>query len=181
MRAISLADGRYRIGGLDVGGPYSVSARRIGSPRQTRAGLFLTLGQQLRVDLVLEREPVTLSAVQTRGTGERVFSRAHTGTEGFLSDSMIRQLPVINRDLYDLVRLIPQTSTWFPLTASGAGPRVNNIRIDGVGDQVPASNWPPVPCMAAMSYRWMQSKSTRCCSRRMTCGTVASPAPASMS
>ena len=140
MRGISLADGRYRIGGLDVGGPYSVSARRIGLPRQTRAGLYLSLGQQLHVDLVLEREPVTLSAVETRGRGERAFSRAHTGAEGFLSDSMLRQLPVINRDLYDLVRLIPQTSTWFPLTASGAGPRVNNIRIDGVGDQAPASN-----------------------------------------
>src|SRR6185295_16294930 len=57
MRGTSLADGRYRIGGLDVGGPYSVSARRIGSPKQTRAGLFLSLGQQLHVDLVLEQKP----------------------------------------------------------------------------------------------------------------------------
>ncbi len=140
MRGISLADGKYRIGGLDVGGPYSVSARRIGSPKQTRVGLFLTLGQQLHVDLVLEQKPVTLSAMETRETGDRLFSRSHTGTEGFLPDSMIRQLPIINRDLYDLVRLIPQMSTWFAVTASGAGPRVNTIRIDGVGDQAPASN-----------------------------------------
>ena len=62
------------------------------------------------------------------------------GTEAFLSDSMIHQMPVINRDLYDLVRLVPQMSTWFPLAPSGAGNRVNSIRIDGVSDQVPSSN-----------------------------------------
>jgi hypothetical protein len=53
---------------------------------------------------------------------------------------VIHRMPVINRDLYDLVRLVPQMSTWFPLAPSGAGTRVNSIRIDGVSDQVPSSN-----------------------------------------
>ena len=70
----------------------------------------------------------------------RLFSRAHKGTESLLADSLIHQMPVINRDLYDLVRLVPQMSTWFASTASGASPRVNSIRIDGISDQVPSSN-----------------------------------------
>jgi hypothetical protein len=49
-------------------------------------------------------------------------------------------MPIINRDLYDLSRLAPQMSTWFALTASGANPRANSIRIDGVSDQSPSSN-----------------------------------------
>ncbi len=81
-----------------------------------------------------------LQGIETRAAQDRLFSRAHTGTEAFLSDSTIHQMPVINRDLYDLVRLVPQMSTWFTLAPSGAGTRVNSIRIDGVSDQVPSSN-----------------------------------------
>src|SRR4029450_13328842 len=81
-----------------------------------------------------------LEPVETRAADDRVFSRAHMGTEALLSDSVIHRMPVINRDLYDLIRLGPQMSTWFALTASGAGPRANSIRIDGVSDQVPSSN-----------------------------------------
>ncbi|MFL5502155.1 MAG: carboxypeptidase regulatory-like domain-containing protein [Gemmatimonadaceae bacterium] len=138
-RGVSKTDGRYLMGGLEVGGPYSVTARRIGSPVQARTGLFLTVGQRLQVDVAFDREPVRLEAVQTQAQ-TRLFSRAHMGTETFLSDSVIHRMPVINRDLYDLVRLVPQMSTWFMLAPSGAGTRVNSIRIDGVSDQVPSSN-----------------------------------------
>jgi hypothetical protein len=140
MRGTSRGEGRYLVGGLEVGGPYSITVRRLGSPMQTRTGLFLSLGQELRTDVTLEQQPVTLQGVETRATQERLFSRAHMGAEAFISDSMIHQMPVINRDLYDLVRLVPQMSTWFALAPSGEGPRVNSIRIDGVGDQVPSSN-----------------------------------------
>ncbi len=140
MRVSSRAEGRYVVSGLEVGGPYSVTVRRIGSPMQTRTGLFLSLGQQLQVDLTFEQQSVRLQEVETQAVQDRVFSRAHTGTEGLLSDSTIRQMPVINRDLYDLVRLVPEMSTWFALAPSGAGTRVNSIRIDGVTDQVPSSN-----------------------------------------
>ena len=140
-RGVSRAEGRYLISGLEVGGPYSVTVRRIGSPVETRTGFFLSLGQQLQVDLTFEQQAVRLQEVETQATQDRVFSRAHTGTEAFLSDSMIHQMPVINRDLYDLVRLVPQMSTWFTLAPSGAGTRVNSIRIDGVTDQVPSSNF----------------------------------------
>jgi hypothetical protein len=140
MRGVSRAEGRYLVSGLEVGGPYSVTVRRIGSPMQTRTGLFLSLGQQLQVDVTFEQQPVRLQEVETHAAQDRVFSRAHTGTEALLSDSTIRQMPVINRDLYDLVRLVPQMSTWFTLAPSGAGTRVNSIRIDGVTDQVPSSN-----------------------------------------
>jgi hypothetical protein len=140
MRGVSRAEGRYLVGGLEVGGPYSVTVRRIGSPVRRRTGLYLSLGQQLQVDVALELQSVTIQGVETQAVADRVFSRAHTGTESLLSDSMIRQLPVINRDLYDLVRLVPQMSTWFALAPSGAGTRFNSIRIDGVSDQVPSSN-----------------------------------------
>ena len=140
MRSVSRAEGRYVVAGLEVGGPYSVTARRVGSRTATRTGFVLTLGQQLRVDVQLEQQPVTLPAMETQAARDRIFSRSHQGTESFLSDSAIHQLPVINRDLYDFVKLVPQMSTSFALTASGANPRVNSIRIDGISDQLPSTN-----------------------------------------
>lgn len=141
LRAVSRREGRYLVSGLEIGGPYGVVVRRIGSPMQSRAGLFLSVGQQLNLDFSLEQQPVTLQPVETRAAEDRLFSRAHMGTETLLSDSLIHQMPIINRDLYDLSRLVPQMSTWFALTATGAGPRANSIRIDGVSDQSPASNF----------------------------------------
>src|SRR4051812_208320 len=79
-RVASRAEGRYLVSGLEVGGPYSVTVRRIGSPVQTRTGLFLSLGQQLQVDLTFEQQAVRLEEVETRAAQDRVFSRAHTGT-----------------------------------------------------------------------------------------------------
>ncbi len=140
MRSRSRGGGRYLVGGLEVGGPYSVTVRRLGSPRLTRNGLYLSLGQRLQVDLSLQLQPVRIQGAEARATTDWRFSRSRTGTEALLSDSLIRQAPVINRDLYDLVRLVPQVSTWFALASSGAGQRFNSIRIDGVSDQVPSSN-----------------------------------------
>jgi carboxypeptidase family protein/TonB-dependent receptor-like protein len=140
MRSFSRAEGRYVVAGLEVGGPYAVTARRIGSRSKTKTGFYLSLGQQLQVDIELEQQPVTLVGVETRATQHRLFSRAHQGAETLISDSVIHRMPVLNRDLYDLVRLVPQTSTWFASSASGAGPRVNSIRIDGISDQVVSSN-----------------------------------------
>ena len=118
MHAVSRAQGRYLVGGLEVGGPYSVTVRRLGSPVLTRDGLFLRLGQRLQIDLPLVLQAVRIEGVETVAAQDRVFSRAHMGAETFLSDSTIHQMPVINRDLYDLVRLVPQTSTWFPISLS---------------------------------------------------------------
>src|SRR4051812_24687503 len=100
MRGVSRAEGRYLLSGLEVGGPYAVMARRIGYPMTSRTGLVLTLGQQLDVDIALATQPSVLPRVETRALNSRVFSRAHMGTETFLSDSLIHQMPVVNRDLY---------------------------------------------------------------------------------
>ena len=140
LRARSRAQGRYVVAGLEVGGPYTVVVRRLGSREKTLTGLFLNLGQRLRVDVRLNQQPVALQGMETNETQSRTFSRAHKGTETLVSESMIGRLPSFNRDLYDLVRLVPQLSTWSAITSSGANPKVNNIRIDGVTDQVLSSN-----------------------------------------
>src|SRR6187431_3783973 len=54
VRVRSQSGGRYVVNGLEVGGPYTVTVRRIGFPVRARTGLFLSLGQQSKVDLALD-------------------------------------------------------------------------------------------------------------------------------
>jgi hypothetical protein len=139
MYGRSRDDGRYRVSGLDVGGPYSVTVRRIGSRPTTQTGFFVSLGETLQVDVSLEQQTITLQAMESQAARSADFSRTHQGTQSLLGDSLIHQMPVINRNLYDLVRLVPQMSTWYASTASGSNPRGNSIRIDGISDQVASS------------------------------------------
>src|SRR5262245_46196917 len=78
MRSTSRADGHYEVAGLEVGGPYAVTVRLTGSQPRTQTGFVLSLGQQLRLDVQLERGAVMLPVVVTEAHDRR-FSRSHYG------------------------------------------------------------------------------------------------------
>lgn len=134
-RTHSHADGSYVAPALEVGGPYAVTVRRLGSLRTTRRGILLSLGQRLRLDLQLESSAVTLPEVTSRATASRNFSPANKGIESFIDDSTIHRMPIVNRDMYDLLRLVPEVATWNALSAGGVGARANGFQIDGMSDQ----------------------------------------------
>jgi hypothetical protein len=131
--SISREGGRYFITGLEVGGPYSLTARRIGYNPQTRDGLRISLGQTLRSDFVLAPQAEQLAAVTVTATAENsVISASHTGVGTQISDSAIARLPSLNRDFTDFARLAPQVSTaGNGLSGGGVNNRFNNIQIDG--------------------------------------------------
>src|SRR5581483_5498826 len=56
--ALTRDGGQFFIQGLMVGGPYTVTVRRVGYRPQTRDGIVLTLGQSFRADFVLTPEAV---------------------------------------------------------------------------------------------------------------------------
>jgi outer membrane receptor protein involved in Fe transport len=134
--AISREGGRYFITGLEVGGPYTLSARRIGYTAVTRDGLRVSLGQTLRSDFVLAPQAEQLSAVTVTATAENsVISASHTGVGTQISDSAIARLPSLNRDFTDFAKLAPQVSTaGNGLSGGGVNNRFNNIQIDGASN-----------------------------------------------
>jgi outer membrane receptor protein involved in Fe transport len=134
--SISREGGRYFITGLEVGGNYSLSARRIGYAAQTRDGLRIALGQTLRLDFVLVPQAEQLSAVTVTATADNsVISASHTGVGTQISDSAIARLPSLNRDFTDFARLAPQVSTaGNGLSGGGVNNRFNNIQIDGASN-----------------------------------------------
>ena len=132
--SLTRANGYYYVQGLEVGGPYTVSVRRIGYEPVERNGVTVSLSSTTRVDLQLAQSAVTLSAVTVSGQAQAsTFSPTHQGVSTEVTDSLIRRIPTINRNLTDLVKLTPQVSI-----ISGGGPsaggqynRYNNFTIDG--------------------------------------------------
>lgn len=128
-------DGRYRVQNLEVGGPYTVTARRLGLQSDTRENLFVALSQTLVIDFKLSVAAVQLSGVVISGTAQE-FSPTNTGTKAAVSDTAIQRLPSLNRNLTDFIRLTPQVSQSGPgFSGGGMSNRMNNVQIDGATER----------------------------------------------
>jgi hypothetical protein len=159
--------GRFLIQGLEVGGPYTVTLRRIGARPEQRPIGFLALGEPYELQLVLQPAPLVLDSLVTTATGANRFptANAHGGTASSMGDSLIHHLPSLNRNLYDFVRLVPQISTKVGLSAGGisgggVGFRLNNFLTNGVPERSLAGNQPPefaggksIPLEAVAEYQ----------------------------
>src|SRR6266566_7351160 len=130
--ATSRSDGRYYVQGLEVGGPYTVTVRRIGfSPRDT-TNVFVSLGQNARVDMLMVQQATQLVGVQVTGASSAVISSSHKGIATTITDSVIARFPTLTRNFTDFVALTPQISTKGPGNSGGGqNNRFNGIQIDG--------------------------------------------------
>ncbi len=127
------AEGRFYISGLETGGPYTLTLRRIGFAQRDTNNLYVSLGENQRVDISLKTAVAQLEAVKVvTTTSGAVFSASHTGVETTITDSAIARLPTLNRSFTDFVSISPQISTKGPgLSGGGQNNRFNAIQIDG--------------------------------------------------
>ena len=95
--AITREGGHYFVQGLEVGGPYSVTARRIGFQQLTKDGYTVSLGQTTRVDFQLQTQAAVLSQVRVQGAADDIISATKTGLSTNISDSALRRLPTLDR------------------------------------------------------------------------------------
>jgi len=134
VTAQSRASGVYFVAGLVVGGPYTVTVRRIGFKPDSKSAGMLQLGQRKVVDFALIPQAATLAAVtvQAGGVADPVINPNRKGTATLVNDSTLRQAPTLNRNFTDFVKTVPQISTT-PVgsSAGGVNNRFNNIQIDG--------------------------------------------------
>lgn len=130
---MSRSDGRYYVQGLEVGGPYTVTVRRIGFSARDSSNVFVSLGQNARVDMVMVTQATQLAGVQVTGeASSAVISSSHKGISTTITDSVIARLPTLNRNFTDFVALSPQISTKGPGNSGGGqNNRFNGIQIDG--------------------------------------------------
>ncbi len=134
QRGATREGGRYSIAGLEPGGPYTVTVRRIGYSPETRESVRVPLSNAARVDVTLTRQAAVLAsvAVQAPASTSAVISPTKTGASTTISDSLLHRLPTLNRNFTDFVRLVPQVSTTTGnLSGGGVNIRQNGIQIDG--------------------------------------------------
>jgi len=159
------ANGRFFLSGLDVGGPYVVEVRRIGFLPQRSRPLYVTLGEPLDIQFDLQRAAVRLDQVSIAVPGTGPSAPGGGGTAAIIRDSLLHQLPTLNRNFLDFVPLAPQVSTKVGfqrggMSAAGANLRFNNYLINGADEHFVTSNVSPahnggksIPIDAVKAYQ----------------------------
>ena len=117
------ADGRYTIPNVNPGGPYTISATFVGFKKDERTDVTLSLGGAT-YNFVLTDETTSLKEVKITATG----GATKTGASTRISQSQIRNMPIINRSLQDLTRTTPQSNN---NSFQGTNYRYNNVTLDG--------------------------------------------------
>jgi hypothetical protein len=127
--------GSFLVQGLASGGPYRIVVKSVGYAPEVLDGLNLNLGERRDVDFTLASVANQLDTVRVGANNDRALLPTAGGVGTLISESVLRRLPTLNRDIYDFVRLVPQAGTRLGLTGGGANFRFNNYVIDGVSDR----------------------------------------------
>lgn len=126
---VSNSEGRFRIEGMRVGGPYSVAVSYVGYKNQTVNNISLVLGTPGNVIVELLENSSTLSEVNIVGTKtDNLIASNKIGAATNVSSVQLQRLPSISRSINDFTRLTPQSNG---NSFGGSDTRYNNITIDG--------------------------------------------------
>ncbi|OJW14875.1 carboxypeptidase regulatory-like domain-containing protein [Mucilaginibacter sp. 44-25] len=117
------ADGRYTIPNINPGGPYTISATFVGSNKDERTDVTLSLGSAI---FNFKLTDATTNLKEVRVTASAGGTK--TGASTRISQSQIRNMPTINRSLQDLTRTTPQSNN---NSFQGTNYRYNNVTLDG--------------------------------------------------
>ena len=129
---VTRADGRFTIPGMRVGGPYRVTASRVGNRQEVQNGITVSLGVTSDLIFRLATASVQLDPITVVTTTGAVFSAGRTGAATTVSSEQLAHLPTISRRVEDLLRLTPQYSPMsFGFSFAGQDNRLNNMTIDG--------------------------------------------------
>ena len=121
------------MGSLSVGGPYTISMTSPDYASQSITDVILALGEAYDFDLTLTAESIEEIIV----TSAMVQSAAVAiGPSTSFSFDDIQNLPSINRNINDIVRIDPRIyvdeAFVDSVTCVGANPRFNSLTVDGV-------------------------------------------------
>ncbi|OFW02448.1 MAG: hypothetical protein A3I61_13150 [Acidobacteria bacterium RIFCSPLOWO2_02_FULL_68_18] len=132
--SVTLADGRFSIPGMRVGGPYTVTVAFTGGgggtafAPETQSDITVNLG--VSTDLTFTVTPIAVQEeVTVIGQVDPVFSSSRTGAATTVRREQIELLPTLNGRIGDVTRLTPQASGNSSFV--GQDNRMNNITVDG--------------------------------------------------
>ena len=122
-------NGFFNLPNLRVGGPYTVTVSYIGYNPQKKEEIFLSLGQDFRIEITLESQAVTVGEVVVTAEQDAVLNSNRTGAATYVEVDQIQSLPTIKRSVRDLTRLDPRSDGNYSF--GGKNWLYNNISLDG--------------------------------------------------
>lgn len=127
--------GFFRLPGMRVGGPYTITASYVGYEPIVSSEVFLQLGQAFNFSVELGEGSVNLGEVTIVARRSDVFDGGRTGQETTISEEQINALPTVNRNISDYARLNPLAKVTegdgFAISIAGQNNRFNSIYLDG--------------------------------------------------
>lgn len=129
---ITKTDGKYDLGNLNPGGPYTFAISFVNFQTFRREDVYLSLGESSKQDFVLTNRPSELTTVTV--VANRA-SQSKGGVETNLGRDRVTSLPTVGRNISDLLRAVPQAKldrrTEGSIAIAGQNNRYNAFYIDG--------------------------------------------------
>ena len=125
--AVTNIDGRFNIQGMRTGGPYSVTVSYIGFQPKMLKGINLQLGETYNLQVWLKEDANELAEVVITGKASK-FAAEKTGATTNISNTMMNELPTINRSISDIARVSPYANG---MSFAGGDGRSTNFTLDG--------------------------------------------------
>ena len=127
-------DGRFLLLLVQPGGPYTVSASRIGFSLAVEEGIQLQVGERHEVKLVLEERPIQVEGISVSVERGEIFNPAQIGPATLLNERLVQSVPVPSRNVLDLTVLSPlvRTTESGGFSIAGQNDRYNSILVDGL-------------------------------------------------
>lgn len=129
-QTITKGGGKYTIGDMTPGGPYTITVSFVNLESVTRKDVYLVLGEAPKIDFDMKDKSNELAAVVV--TGRAAQGKNGVGTN--LGKEKLAVLPTVGRNITDYLRATPQakfTSTEGAVSIAGQNNRYNAFYIDG--------------------------------------------------
>lgn len=129
-QTITKGGGKYTIGDMTPGGPYTITVSFINLETATRKDVYLILGEAPKIDFSMQDKSNELAGVVV--TGRVAQGKNGVGTN--LGKERLSILPTVGRNITDYLRATPQakfTSTEGAVSIAGQNNRYNAFYIDG--------------------------------------------------
>jgi hypothetical protein len=127
--ASTRGNGVFNLPNLRIGGPYTVTVSYIGYNTKKESGLFLNIGQTLKLDFKLSKESVKLGELVVTAKKNDLMNSDRTGAATYIDPDQVKALPTIKRSTRDLTRLDPRSDGNFSF--GGKNWLFNNYSVDG--------------------------------------------------